>query len=108
MSCVTSFATTCGGATPLPIKCRHEYVRSVVKLPNGTSVTLDSQAVVSQRIQELSLFWLGTLADWNATGGTDPDNELMIVMTYNAKPDDKARYYYRTVGLMRKAASLLG
>ena len=97
---------------PVAIRVRFSHTRREAKRPDGTSVTLDAQAVVGQLIPIDSWFWVdprpieqqqyvSSLLYWANTASAAADNERMIVVTYDGTPDLRHRYFQRTIGLMR-------
>lgn len=87
-----------------PNGCRFNTSRRDSKDSKGQKITLDGTALVNQRIEIDSLFWLGTLEEWYGTGsGTTlvPDTEVYQVVEYKEVPDLKERETSGSIGLMR-------
>ena len=75
---------------------------SWVKDQHGNNIAVDATAVVCQDIDVHSKMWLGRLDDWIGTGSGDTmDQNLMVVVGFDATPDTSRRFFRRIVGLMR-------
>lgn len=90
-----------GYTVPVEIPVRWNTSRKEIKRPDGTTVTLDGQAVVNQAVAVDSHIWLGRLTEWLGVGSSLPDNERMVVVGYNDTVDIKGRFTRRTLNLMR-------
>src|SRR5262245_35698622 len=75
--------------------------RAQVPDPQGTLITLDARALVTEEIAIGSLLWLGELADWLGTGSVAVNTELHEVVTYTETNDLKGRHTTRRLGLRK-------
>jgi hypothetical protein len=88
-------------AEPDEIEVRWVTGRKESTAKDGSTIALDAEAIVGQRIAVGSQMWLGTLEEWYGTGSSGDATEVMRVATYEEVPDIKGRNVQRVVGLMR-------
>lgn len=93
-------------AAPIQIPVRWVTNRKEMIGPMETIIGLDAQAHVIQFVPNQSNIWLGTLADWLATGVNTVDNELMYVKDYQEGVDIKGRNTRRILNLMKYSDKL--
>jgi hypothetical protein len=67
----------------------------------GNRIAIEAEAVVDRVVANGSVMWLGTIAQWDATGVTSTNSELMEVVSYEETKDVKGRYTERVVNLRR-------
>jgi hypothetical protein len=88
-------------APPVEIPVRWETQRGETTDASGNEIATDATAYLMQRVTLGSNLWLGTLAEWSATGSGGQDTELMEVVSYSETPDIKGRVASRSVQLRR-------
>lgn len=92
--------------TPVELRVRWEDKQSDQLDPQGRRVRVDATATVDRDVTIGSEMYLGDMNDFAGTAlGIDNDTKVMVVKTFNAVPDVRNRYSFKTVGLMKKAAT---
>jgi hypothetical protein len=93
---------------PEDVLVRWEFKQIDIRKPDGTPISLDAVAVVTQDIKTHSRMWLApdsaesAIDQWYGSGSAGAENEdVMEVVTFNRTPDVRARKTRRTVGLKR-------
>jgi hypothetical protein len=75
--------------------------RAIMRRPDGSKVAVDAQVAVDREVEVGSKMWLGALSDWLGTGSAGIDDEVMLVVAYEATDDLKSRDTRYVVGLAR-------
>ncbi len=88
------------------LRVRWNTTRREVIDSAGNRISLDAEVVLDRLVTVGSLFWLGTLQEFNATGSADNGVEIMEVVSYEETFDDKGRASEKVAGLKRFRATL--
>lgn len=83
-----------GSPTEIPVRWE-DYRREMLD-ESGQKFVTDTMVVVALDVPVNSLLWLGTLAEWEATGEAQTDNGLQIVVQFGKIPDLKGVSIRRT------------
>ena len=88
---------------PVAIEVQWKTSRRLANTTNRGVVSLNSEAVVSQKISLHSIMWLGTYATFlgEGSGSGMDDPELYEVVTYQEQKDLRGRETRRVVGLIK-------
>lgn len=86
---------------PYQIYVRWENVMREVVAPDGATVTIFAELVVTEPIPTNSLLWRGCLEDFLGTGSGADDADLMQVHSYEEIPSYHARAVKREVTLKK-------
>jgi hypothetical protein len=86
---------------PVEILCRWIDGQQEMQDPMGNKVMVQATVVVAQDIVPKSIMRLGTLADFIGTGSVIDDDVICYVQLVNKVPSLDARYFYRSVGLLK-------
>ena len=89
-------------AAPVEIPARWLTARLERADARTEELTFDAVAVLDRAVPVHSRMWLGTLAEWYATGSSGPAGaELMEVVRFEETPSLRNVDFYREVGLKR-------
>lgn len=96
---------------PVVLPCRWVMKRVQSVRPDGTSIGLDAQVDVKQKIELGGNMWLSplgieasdadVLSAWYGVGSAGESTEVMRVETYSNTPDVSRKFYKHSVGLTR-------
>jgi hypothetical protein len=93
-------------SSPIELRVRWEDTDDEMRKPDSTLIRLAATVVVDRKVPIGSIMWKGDLDDWNGTGSSTDEIDLMQVEAYLETPDLKNRYLRRVLRLSRFRSTL--